>query len=69
MRAWISARPTLRVALLTEVAVNRTLVTDRAVNDTLTGPPASSSAGTATVVPSEKVSVPAVTWSSGLGRS
>src|SRR5205823_2427285 len=64
-----SASPTLTVAGPTEVTVNRRLVVVRGGKATTTGPPSFFSAGTATVDPSEKVSVPPVAQSSRFGRS
>ena len=54
---------------LTEVTVKRMPVVARAGKLTFVAPPASSSAGTFTTVPSEKVSVPPVTRSPRFGRS
>ncbi len=67
--ARISASPTLRVVWLTAVTVNFTQLTWRDENVTRVNAPPLSSVGTATLLPSENVSVPAVTWSSALGRS
>jgi hypothetical protein len=59
----------LLVDALTPVMVSRTLVVERDGKVTVTPAPALLSVGTATVVPLENVSVPAVTWSEVLGRS
>src|SRR5436305_1085340 len=68
-QAWTSARPTLPVEALTEVMVIRSEVVVRDGKVTVVAAPALSRAGTATVDPSEKVSVAPVAWSPGLGRS
>jgi hypothetical protein len=61
--------PTLTVAALTPVTVSRRPVVARVVNDTVVPVPSLASVGTATVEPSEKVSVPPVIWSEPFGRS
>ena len=57
------------VVPLTVVTVSLRLVVERAVKVTVVALPALSREGTATVLPSEKVRVPAVIWSAALGRS
>ena len=55
---WSSASPTFTVVVETVFTVNRTLVVRRAVKRTVVALPVLSRAPTATVVPSENVSVP-----------
>src|SRR6185295_17173892 len=69
VHASISASPTLTVEPLSAVAVKRSVVVARAVNDTLRAVPVFGSVPTLTVEPSLNVSVPAVTWSLAFGRS
>jgi hypothetical protein len=59
----------LRVEEETLVTVNFRVVVVRAVKVTMVAVPSLASAGTGTVVPSEKVSVAPVTWSLLFGRS
>src|SRR5688500_4322038 len=67
--AWTSERPTLPVVALTDVSAIRSVVVLRAGKVTVVAAPASSSAGTLTVEPSEKVRVAPVAWSAMFGRS
>ncbi len=53
----------------TESTVNRTHVTLRELNDTVTAEPSLFNAPTGTDEPSENVNVPDVTWSLRFGRS
>jgi hypothetical protein len=69
VHACSSASPTLLVVALTDVTVSLRLVVSRGVKATVVALPSSASAGTATDVPSEKVSVPPVMRSLVLGRS
>ena len=67
--ACISASPTSAVVALTLVMVRVRLVTVRELKVMVTPAPELVSEPTATLAPLEKVSVPAVIWSSLLGRS
>ena len=67
--ASISASPTFRVDALTELMRKRMLVTERGANVTVVAAPALSRAGTATMLPFEKVRLPPMTRSPELGRS
>src|SRR4051812_33491847 len=68
-RAWPPERPPLPVVPLTAVTVIRRVVVARGGKAMVVAVPSLSSAGRATVEPSENVSVAAVTWSPRFGRS